>query len=243
MKDVYPRLYNISFDHNISVAEAVNKRWQGFSFRRNLNTEANELLTSLKQRCESVRMHGGTDRPMWMLTKNRQFSVKSLYSFLINRRVGYPHKFLWKTKVPSKIKMFLWLMNKKSILTKDNLLRKGWKGAKECVYCGKIETIDHLFFDCSAARLVWSLIKCAFDLRRCPTDLDDFLGRWLKSFKNPEKGMVLVGSAAIFWALWKCRNDIIFRSKKIYDPMIFVRLMCNWIVDWSILQKKSRRKE
>lgn len=171
LKDMYPRLYNISFDHNISMAEAVNKGWQGFSFRRDLNAETSELWNSLKQRCEVVRMHGGADQPMWMLTKNRKFSVKSLYSFLINDGVGFPHKFLWKTKIPSKIKMFLWPVTRRSILTKDNLLRKGWKGAKECVYCGKTETIDHLFFDCSAARLVWTLIKCAFDLRRNPISL------------------------------------------------------------------------
>ena len=31
LKDAYPRLYNISFDHNISVAEAIQKGWGGSS--------------------------------------------------------------------------------------------------------------------------------------------------------------------------------------------------------------------
>ena len=87
--------------------------------------------------------------------------------------------------------------------------------------------------------LVWTLIKCAFDLRCCPTNLNDYLGGWLKTFKKPEKKIVLVGSSTIFPALWKRRNDIIFRSKKIYDPMTFIRLMCNWIVHWSVLQRKK----
>ena len=39
LKDLYPRLYNISFDHNILVAEAINRGWQGFSFRRTLTGE------------------------------------------------------------------------------------------------------------------------------------------------------------------------------------------------------------
>ena len=70
------------------MAEAVSRGWQGFSFRRTLTRETTELWNNLKQRCEEVRIHGGKDQPMWMLTKNRKFSVKSLYSFLINDGVG-----------------------------------------------------------------------------------------------------------------------------------------------------------
>ena len=171
---------------------------------------------------------GGKDQPLWMLTKNRKISVKSLYSFLINDGVRFPHKFLWKIKVPAKIKMFLWLFTRRSILIKDNLIKKGLKGGKECVYCWQEQNINHLFFECSAARLVWGLIKCALDLRTTPINLNDYLGRWLKTFKKPEKKLVLLGSPAIFRALWKYKNDIIFRSRKIYDlERYIIRIMCN----------------
>ena len=78
--------------------------------------------------------------------------------------------------------MFFWLVTRRSILTKDILIKKGRKGGKECVYCGKEETIDHLLFECSAAKLVWSLIKCALNLRTIPINLNAFFGRWLKTF-------------------------------------------------------------
>jgi hypothetical protein len=129
---------------------------------------------------------------------------------VVKSDVGFPHKFLWKIKVPAKIKMFFWLIARKSIPTKDNLIRKRWKGRKECVYCGQNESIDHLFFQCSAARLIWSLVKCAFDLRSIPNDLDDCLNVWLKTFQKSDKRLTLVGVSAMFWSIWKCRNDIIF---------------------------------
>lgn len=43
----------------------------------------------------------------------------------------FPQIFLWKIKVPAKIKVFMWLANMKSILTRDSLAKKGWKGEKD----------------------------------------------------------------------------------------------------------------
>ena len=113
-------------------------------------------------------MYDGKDQPQWMLTADRQFSVRSLYHSLVKIDVGFPHKYLWKIKIPAKIKMFLWLIARKSVATKENLIKKGWKEKQGCVYCGQNETIDHLFFTCSAAKLLWSLIKCSFNLKTSP---------------------------------------------------------------------------
>lgn len=123
LKDAYPSLYFTCFDHDLSAADAIEKGWHNFSFRRTPQGDSLELWNSLKDRCEEVMMHGAKDKPMWMFAADRQFTVKSLYMFLIKADCGFPHNFLWKTKIPAKIKVFLWLVNKKSILTKDNLLR------------------------------------------------------------------------------------------------------------------------
>ena len=50
--------------------------------------------------------------------------------------------------------------------------------------------------------------------------------------------VVLVGPTAMFWMLWGCRNDIIFERKIISNPMTMIKIMCSWIVDWSVLQIK-----
>ena len=75
-------------------------------------------------------MQGGADKVLWTLTADHRVSVGSLYRKLVNVGVKFPQIYLWKTKVPAKLKVFLWLVNKKSILTRDVLLKKGWKGGK-----------------------------------------------------------------------------------------------------------------
>lgn len=127
-----------------------------------------------------------------------KFLLSLLYRQLVMSECGFPQKFLWKTKVPSKIKLFLWLMVKINILTKDNLIKRGWSWGKACVFCGQDENIDHLFFQCSVARLIWSLLKYSFELRTVPDCLNRCFGRWLSSFPKNSKQMVLVGESAIF---------------------------------------------
>ena len=90
-------------------------------------------------------MYGGRDKPLWMLTTDRNFFVKFLYRYLIKSDVGFPRKFLRKTKVPAKIRFFLWLLARKSILTRDNLLRRGCKGDKHCVFVAKMKQLITCF--------------------------------------------------------------------------------------------------
>jgi zinc-binding in reverse transcriptase len=52
----------------------------------------------------------------------------------------------------------MWLVRKKKILTKYNLVKKGWDGDIYCVFCGAYEDIDHLFILCSMAYTLWNWI-------------------------------------------------------------------------------------
>jgi hypothetical protein len=57
-----------------------------------------------------------------------------MYLDLLNGNTGYLHKYLWKMKVPLKIKIFMWFVHRKEILTKDNLVKKIGKGVLNVVY-------------------------------------------------------------------------------------------------------------
>jgi hypothetical protein len=56
-------------------------------------------------------------------------------------------------KVPLKIRIFMWFLNRKEILTKDNLVKRNWTGDKKCAFCDEEETIEHLL---SVNLLDWS---------------------------------------------------------------------------------------
>jgi hypothetical protein len=49
------------------------------------------------------------------------FSVNSIYKKKMADQILIPYKFLWKSKLPQKIKIFMWLVVRNKILTKDNL--------------------------------------------------------------------------------------------------------------------------
>jgi zinc-binding in reverse transcriptase len=61
-------------------------------------------------------------------------------------------------KIPFKIKIFMWLVHKKRILTKNHLLKRGWVGDLSYIFYGQHGTIDHLLVNCSISRVIWEWI-------------------------------------------------------------------------------------
>jgi hypothetical protein len=101
----------------------------------------------------------------------------------------------WKAKVPPKIKIFLWYLWKGVILTKDNLAKRQWKGCTCCCFCSEHETIQHLFFYCPMARLMWFAMNVTFGITK-PTNIAVLFGPWLRSFARKQRALLIVGVAA-----------------------------------------------
>jgi hypothetical protein len=111
-----------------------------------------------------------------------------------------------------KVKVFMWLAVRKSILTKDMLQPRGWRGDEKCQFCGGNETIIHLFFSCPLARYIWNLASCVNSFKNKPVSVQHLLGGWMRDSRKSEFFLVTVGVAAILWAIWKTRNNACFRS-------------------------------
>ena len=139
--------------------------------------------------------------------------------------------------------MFIWLTLRNSILTQDNLLRRGWRGTNSCYFCGGIETVEHMFISCSVARLIWSVLSCTFNFGRKPNSIQDMFGIWLGSFSKGKRRLTLVGIAAIIWTIWNTRNAICFENKKLNDLVALIHMIVNWINSWAILQPKQESRE
>jgi hypothetical protein len=54
-----------------------------------------------------VTMIDDSDKFSWSLTASGVFSVKSLYADFMNGHTRYLRPYLWKLKVPLKIKIFM----------------------------------------------------------------------------------------------------------------------------------------
>jgi hypothetical protein len=92
-------------------------------------------------------LNDGEDKFEWGLNQNGIFKVRSMYHGMFIGNI-WDNRLLWKLKLPLKIKIFLWYLNKGVTLIKDNLVRRNWIGSTKCVFCDRDETIQYLFFNC-----------------------------------------------------------------------------------------------
>lgn len=165
-----------------------------------------------------------------------------MYSHLCEAGNGSWHKHLWKAKLPLKIKIFMWLVFHNAILTKDNLVKRKWKGNKTCFFCNNDETIDHIFFECIVARYVWSMVAFVFGVKCRPNSLEQFWF-WASSYIQSAKHFHMVGLSSVCWAIWKTRNAVCFESKRIKCPTNLVCYISSFLSYWADLQKPGNQAQ
>lgn len=72
---------------------------------------------------------------------------------------------MWKLNLPLKIKTFFWALCTMKLPTKDALLVKQVRCDPFCPLCGlEVETIIHLFANCSFARECWTVLNPTWQL-------------------------------------------------------------------------------
>jgi hypothetical protein len=116
LKEQYLNLYNIIQKKNATVSYIFRTRPLNIFFRRIL---ANENLHSwhvLVLRIVNIHLNDQPDIFRW--------SPRSSGKALLDLDIILHNIFLWKLKIHLKIKVFLWLLYKKVILIKDNLVKK-----------------------------------------------------------------------------------------------------------------------
>jgi zinc-binding in reverse transcriptase len=84
------------------------------------------------------------DISIWRWSASRKYSMRSMYEWLdFDGVISHEYDIVWNSKIPLKIRIFMWLVRKRKFLTKDNLVHRGWMGDTACVFCGAYEDIDH----------------------------------------------------------------------------------------------------
>jgi hypothetical protein len=238
--DQYPALYNIVQRKNVMVAHVLNQTPLNIEFRRVLSGNRWTSWLHLCRRLMGIHLTNDKDRFVWKLSNNSIFSVKSMYKDLMNNHTPYRHKFLWKMKIPLKIKIFMWFLNNKVILTKDNLAKRKWKGCTKCVFCGEQESVEHLFIHCPFAKLIWRTVNFAYNLHP-PTSITNMFGNWLVRIDRSNKACIRTGVTALCWSIWKCRNDIVFNKKIKFHFLQVIHMMAHWVQLWAYLLPLGQR--
>jgi hypothetical protein len=214
--------------------EVANVGWV-LQFRANLPSIVREQWYKLASKLNNIELNDEVDIPVWKWSKNGRFSVKSVYMYLTKDENGPRFSKIWKAKLPEKIKIFMWMLVQKVILTKDNMLRKRWKGNPGCYFCGDVETVNHLMFTCPVAKVIWGFIDLCFNQNDQPSSYEQFWP-WVSKALPGGDHVYMFGLATICWAIWKARNRLCFEKKTVKDPtdIIFFCLCVNALLGRSI---------
>jgi hypothetical protein len=118
-----------------------------FTFRRTIDENLMQQWLELKQIAEDVHYEEGDDCIIWQYSSSGKYSVQTLYDVINNRDVRPIYTpLVWKLSVPSRLHIFLLLLSKAKVLTKDNLAKRKYLDDKSCLFCNEPEIISHLFF-------------------------------------------------------------------------------------------------
>jgi hypothetical protein len=123
-KDKFPSLYAIVRRKSSTIATVMGSVPLNVSFRRAL---VGQNLVYWHELCASIvhiQLNPSSDCFRWNYHQNGRFSVRSMYLALINNGYVERNKYIWKLKMPLKIKIFMWYFLKGVVLTKDNLARR-----------------------------------------------------------------------------------------------------------------------
>jgi hypothetical protein len=57
------------------------------------------------------------------------------------------------------------------------------------------------------------------------------------------KGLIWVGTTALCWAIWRCRNDVIFNKIKTNSIMQVIFKGAYWLRSWAQFQRDEQVKD
>ena len=199
-------LYVIVNEKNSTIADLWDGNELKCTFRRTVSPTLSRKWLEVVQLASTIELTGGEDNLIWQFTSDGIFTSQSMYKVISFRGVVpvfVPS--IWDLKIPPRVHIFLWLLSKNKILTRDNLAKRQTLATESCLFCSEKETSQHLFFDCAVAQLLWSLVSQVLNM-----NISSFVDVGAKWLSDKKFAVVNIISSATLWSLWKLRNEMCF---------------------------------
>jgi hypothetical protein len=113
LADQYPSLYSIVRNNNVTVAINLATTLLNIGFRHSLTGHRWDRWLHLVQRLMPIHLNSNNGVFKWDLVESGRFSVKSMYLDMLNDNTVFLRKYIWKMKVPLKIRIFMWFVYQK----------------------------------------------------------------------------------------------------------------------------------
>jgi hypothetical protein len=136
----YPVLFDLCMEQNCSIFVVAQKGWV-LGFKVRLHGVVRDQWYCLVAALNNVILTGEVDASIWKWSPKKKFTVKLVYDYLSRDVVRPQFREIWSSRFPEKIKIFMWLLEQKAILTKDNMIKRKWQGAPGCYFCQPLKTV------------------------------------------------------------------------------------------------------
>ena len=196
----YPASFSIVRHKEVLISHVLTHDHLNIRFQRSLVGNRWTEWLHLVERLMDISITDDVDTYTWKLTPSGVFLVKSFYADKLNGHTRFLKTYLWKFKVPLKIKIFMWFLHRKVLLTKNNLIKRRSTGCKKCVFCDTDDSVEHLFISCPLARQIWRLIHFTFNITP-PANITNLFGNWLNGVDKGTKANIRIGVCAFLWAI------------------------------------------
>jgi len=174
------------------------------------------------------------------LEKSTGYTTKSLYNCLTHGGVrDKVHDILWKCKIPIKVKVFLWQAIHNKLQTVVALVRRKWRGSPLCCVYNKLETVNHILFECVFAQFIWCCVRDVFNLQGFPLSIQDLISQWMPRRLGVTKKLCFAFFAGLAWAIWKNRNKMAIEKNLPINPDAVIHMAINFLNMWADLHNEA----
>ncbi|XP_074303987.1 uncharacterized protein LOC141638472 [Silene latifolia] len=234
LQDLCGDIIDAPIDTTLLVGELhdSHRRWDFSS----LGFDPGEEVTK-KIRATYIPCHPTDDSFYWRFSKHGVFTVKSGYhvaaralsngstsvadcSRMPPTIVAFCKSKLWKLPISYKLRVFLWKFMANALPVGSEFLKRKMIWRSSCTLCDGlnpyVESISHLFRDCSFAKALW--FGCPLGLRLTEgvdIDVRVWVINWITYFLiGPDPNSLLYPLIATLWRTWCCRNELVFRNRR-----------------------------
>lgn len=190
-------IYSHTLHPEMTLQGYVQSQDANQTFRPNLTEEAQVEFQLITQWISTIALQPTRkDNLKWRLTDNGQYTVQSVYRTLkegpcINTDVRH----IWKIRAPPRMLIFGWLAWQNSILTHDNLKKRGLQIVTRCTLCREdAKTVRHLLKDCPYTTQVYNEMKANKPVYTWPTNpvINLLGGAQGRGLTGTQRSMILV---------------------------------------------------
>jgi hypothetical protein len=143
---------------------------------------------------------------------------------------------IWKLRIPSKIKVFLWRLARASIPSADVLHHRNMSTHDKCGICGARDSWKHSLIECNLAKCIWALeSEEVVEHLYCIQDTNAY--DWLMSAIETLLSEDFIRVAITLWSIWYVRRKAIHEDS-FQSPMTTHLFVDRYIADLGITNKE-----